>query len=93
MNTKYLPLMAIALLLNGCGSPGPWRGGSYSTPAYYGPTSGGNTYGTPSPSLYMTPGPNTRVMNYGGGMWSGSGTTPSGNTYNCYGAYGGVSCY
>lgn len=69
--------------------------GTYDYSAgYAAPVAGysGNTYGTPPPSLYVTPGPGTRVMNYGGGMWSGSGRTATGGYYNCYGAYGGVTC-
>lgn len=95
MTTKSLPLLAILLALSACGPPGPWRGGNYANEAaaYYPSASGGNPYRTPSPSLYMTPGPGTSITNYGGDMWSGSGRTASGGYYNCAGAYGTVTCY
>lgn len=52
-----------------------------------------NPYNTPSPSLYMQPGPGTSIQTFGGDMWSGRSTTPSGRGYTCFGAYGNVSCY
>lgn len=52
-----------------------------------------NPYNTPSPSLYMAPGPGTSIQTFGGDMWSGRSTTPSGRGYTCFGAYGNVGCY
>lgn len=69
---------------------------SYSSVYAYGPSySGSNPYGTPSPSLYVQPGPGTRITTYGGNdMWSSSQyNKETGRTTNCYGAYGSVSCY
>lgn len=70
-----------------------------SSPAYasapsagYGYASG-NPYGTPSPSLYMAPGPGTSITSFGPDMWTARGTSPEGRATICNGAYGVVSCY
>ena len=66
--------------------------GGYAA-SYSGGYGGGNTYGTPSPALYVRPTPGTRISNYGGGMWSSSQPAPSGGTTFCNGSYGTVFCY
>ena len=66
--------------------------GGYAA-SYSGGGYGGGAYNTPSPSLYVQPTQGTRIMNYGGGMWSSTQPTPGGGTTFCSGAYGGVTCY
>jgi len=52
-----------------------------------------NPYGTPSPSLYLAPGPGTSITSFGPDMWTARGTSPGGRATTCNGAYGVVSCY
>lgn len=93
-----LTLLALAIALTGCAAGNTlrpdWGRGYYYSQLYDAGGSGSsNPYGTPSPNLYMQPGPGTHITTAGGDMWSGRSTTPSGQSYRCFGAYGNVNCY